>query len=201
MQFPRLRAFVFVTAITVLFSGTASANSFDIDCGGQDDVDTDPAMIVGCNVATVGLIDDLNVDLHFESFSGGEYATDLQITLIHLSTGTSAVIYTGPEVLGPNSIMNASFDDSAQTLPSMLIGDIIGVFLPKESLSAFFGHELSGVWNLSILDTAYPGEGIDLIEWRLRGNQVPELGSGLLLAIGLFGLSRLSNERKVVRIR
>jgi hypothetical protein len=98
MQFARLRFFVLVTAVTILFSGTASANSFDIDCGGQNDVDTDPATIVGCNVATVGFIEDLNIDLHFENLSGGEYATDLQITLIHISTGTSAVIYAGPEV-------------------------------------------------------------------------------------------------------
>ena len=201
MQYDRLCSFMLVTAVTIFFCGTAFADSFDIDCGGQDDVDNDPAIIVGCNVGTVGFINDLNIDLHFENLSGGEYATDLQITLIHISSGTSAVIYAGPEVLGPNSIMNASFDDSAEVLPSMFIGDITGIFLPQEALSAFFGHELSGVWNLSILDTAYPGEGIDLIDWRLTGNQVPELGSGLLLGIGLFALSKLSNERKMVRIR
>ncbi|MEO1916015.1 MAG: hypothetical protein ABGW98_19420, partial [Myxococcales bacterium] len=99
------------------------------------------------------------------------------------------------------SIMNASFDDSAEALPSVLIGDIIGIFLPEETLSAFFGHELSGVWNLSILDRVFPGEGIDLIDWGMTGNHVPELGSGLLLGFGLFALSRLSNERKLGRIR
>ena len=201
MQYARLRSFMLVTTVTIFFCGTAFADSFDIDCGGQDDVDTDPAMIVACNVGTVGFIDDLNIDLHIENLSGGEYATDLQITLIHISTGTSAVIYAGPEVLGPNSFMNASFDDSAEALPSALTGDVIGIFLPEETLSAFFGHELSGVWNLSILDTVFPGEGIDLIDWSMRGNHVPELGSGLLLGFGLFALSRLSNERKLRRIR
>lgn len=176
-------------------AGSSSAAPFDVGCPGATDVDTDPATVVTCNIAVTGTITDLNVTLVIDDLAAAQYATDLQIFLVHVATSISVAVFLGSEVINPQSLMDAIFDDSAVAAPPGS-GDIIGTYLPAELLSTFNGLELSGAWNLEILDaSAYPDEGIDLLEWRLTGSYIPEPGGGLLLALGLFGLVVLSGQK------
>jgi len=185
-----------LSSLLWLPTGASVAAPFDIDCGGASDVDTNPATIVGCNVAQAGTITDLDVYLEIDDDAGTPYATDLGIRLIHLATATAVQLYLGPEVFAPASRMAALFDDSAPTAPPGS-GDIVGSFSPQEALAAFQGLELSGGWELQILDgSPFTDEGIDLVEWRLVGSQVPEPASGLLLAFGLVGLAVLSGHKQ-----
>jgi len=168
-------------------AGNASAG-FSVNCGGATDVDTATVTAIGCSVAETGLIIDLNVALEVDDLAANPYATDLQITLTHVSSATSVSIYLGPGVFGPTSRMDAIFDDSA-TNPAPGSGDIIGAFFPAGSLSAFNGLEFSGDWMLEILDvSAFPNEGIDLIAWRFTGIYNPEPSTSMLVIFGLLGL-------------
>ncbi|MCP4036940.1 MAG: PEP-CTERM sorting domain-containing protein [bacterium] len=115
---------------------------------------------------------------------------------MHIATGTSVNVYLGPQPQNPTSTMDATFDDSAAGAPPSS-GDIIGTFLAADLLAAFNGLELSGQWDLEIIDTTgWANEGIDLVEWRLNGTHVPEPGTGLLLATGLVGLAVLSGRKR-----
>ncbi len=150
---------------------------------------------IGCNVAETGIISDLNVALEIDDLAADPYATDLQIVLTYVASGTSVAIYTGTGVFFPRSRMDAIFDDSAAG-PAPGSGDILGVVLPAASLASFNGFELSGDWVLEILDiSAFPGEGIDLIDWSFSGS-TPEPNTSMLLVAGLLGLSLRFRRRR-----
>ncbi len=190
MKLLRILSCAFAAALWLGATGTAVAAPFDIDCGSATDVDTDPATVVTCNVAQAGTITDLNILLNIDDTVGNPYATDLDITLIHVATGTSVDVYLGTGVNAPQSIMDATFDDeAAATVPGS--GNIIGTFFSAQLLSAFDGLELSGQWDLRITDTTqWTDEGIDLMEWRLEGVVVPEPGLALLLGFVAVALAR-----------
>ena len=183
-----------VAAIWLGAAGNAGA-AFSVNCGGATNVDTNPMTALGCSVGAAGILVDLNVALEINDLAANPYATDLQIILTHVASATSVAIYLGPGVFGPVSMMDAMFDDAAAaTAPGS--GNIIGTFLPNESLSAFNGLELSGDWTLEITDiSAFPDEGIDLIGWRLTGIHTPEPSSLALVAFGLLGLAILSGRK------
>jgi len=92
--------------------------------------------------------------------------------------------------------MAARAADSA-AVPAPTTGNVIGTYLPVEALSTFDGQELSGNWTLSLQDISpWPGEGLDLISWRLVGEQVPEPSTSLLFACGLTGLVIIGRRRR-----
>jgi hypothetical protein len=189
----RLTRYLGAAALTALFAAAqtdrALAVPFDIDCGGWADVDTSSPTLVGCTAGPVGAITDLTVFLEIDDPDGTPYASDLEIILMDDSAGTSVVLYSGSPAFSPDAYMNATFDDAAAVL-APTSGDVIGTYLPVEALSAFDGLELSGDWTLSLQDlSSWPGEGLDLISWRLVGNQVPEPSTLLLFVSGLTGLA------------
>lgn len=194
MKTMRVLLIVLTTACWLGLVDRATATPFDNDCGSLNNIDTDPATTFTCTIAAIGTITDLNVVLNIDNLSGTQYATDLQITLVHVTTGISVAVYLGPEVVNPESRMDATFDDEAVTAPPAS-GDVLGLLTPAGLLSDFDGQELAGDWRIEFLDTAFPDEGIDLISWRLTGSHVPEPGSAVLLSIGLFGLTILSGRK------
>jgi len=177
-------------------SAASSAHAaFMANCGGANDIDTPTVTAIGCNVVETGLIADLNVALEIDDLAGNPYATDLQLTLTHVASGTTVSLYVGTAAFAPTSRMDAIFDDSAGG-PPPASGDILGAVLPVGSLSAFNGLELSGAWVLQVLDiSAFPNDGIDLIDWNFTG-VVPEPTTALLLTSGLLGLTLISGRVK-----
>ncbi len=187
---------VLIMLLANLQTESALAVPFDIDCGGQADIDTDPATLVVCTAVLAGAINDLTVVLEIDDPAGTPYVSDLEIILTDDSTGTSAVLYTGGEVWLPDSYMDATFDDTAGA-PAPTSGDVVGTFLPVDALAAFVGVELSGDWTLSLHDDFLPGEGLDLISWRLVGDYLPEPSTALLVSVGLLGIAVAGRRRSL----
>lgn len=184
-----------VALLINLQTDSALAVPFDIDCGGQADIDTNPATLVACSAGPVGAITDLTVVLEIDDPAGFPYVSDLEIILIDDSTGISVVLYTGAQPGTPEAFMDATFDDAAAAL-APTSGNVIGTYLPVDALSAFDGVELSGGWTLSLQDlTSWTDEGLDLISWRLVGDHLPEPSTALLLAVGLLGIATAGRRR------
>jgi subtilisin-like proprotein convertase family protein len=118
--------------------------------------------------ASSGIIADLDVDLSiFHSFDG-----DLDVTLTHVSTGTSVSLFN--DVGGTNEGFFIRLNDDAGTDISgasnpKLDGAINGTFNPGGTalLSAFNGQDASGEWRLSITDDTGGDTGI-LFGWTLH---------------------------------
>jgi hypothetical protein len=186
-----------IALLANLQTDSALAVPFDIDCGGQVDIDTNPPTLVACSAGAVGAITDLTVLLEIDDPAGFPYVSDLEIILIDDSTGISVVLYSGSQAAAPEAYMNATFDDAAAAL-APTSGDVIGSYLPVDALSAFDGVELSGDWTLSLQDlSSWPDEGLDLISWRLVGDHLPEPSTAILLAIGLFGVAAAGRRRSL----
>lgn len=183
-----------IALLTTLQTESVLAVPFDIDCGGQADIDTNPSTLVACIAGPVGPITELTVVLEIDDPAGTPYVSDLEIILIDDSTGTSAVLYTGAQVWNPDSYMDATFDDTAAA-PAPTSGDVVGTYLPVDALSAFDTVDLSGDWTLSLQDTFFPGEGLDLISWRLVGDYLPEPSTALLVSVGLLGIAVAGRRR------
>ena len=84
-----LGAAVLIALLAHLQTESALAVPFNVACGGQADVDTNPATLVGCTVGTLGTINDLTVSLEIDDPAGFPYVSDLEIILINDATGIS----------------------------------------------------------------------------------------------------------------
>jgi len=190
-----LGAAALIALLASIQTESALAVPFDIGCGGQVDIDTDPPTLAACSVGSLGAINDLTVSLEIDDPAGFAYVSDLEIILTNDSTGISVVLYLGGQTATPEAYMDATFDDAAAAL-APTSGNVIGSYLPVDALSAFDGVQLSGDWTLSLHDlTSWTNEGLDLISWRLVGDQVPEPATALLLAIGLSGIAAAGRRR------
>jgi hypothetical protein len=117
--------------------------------------------------ASAGKIRDLDVALNlFHSFDG-----DLDVSLTHVTTGTSLVLFN--DVGGSNEGFIIRLNDEAGTdigtaSNAKIDGAITGTFNPAgvSTLDAFDGEDASGLWRLTIVDVS-GGDTGTLFGWSL----------------------------------
>lgn len=79
---------------------------------------------------------------------------------------------------------------------SLARSGVAGEVSPARSTWRFPSLELSDDWVLEILGiSALPHQGVEILDWSFDGSYVPEPGTAVLLAIGLFGLAALSGRK------
>lgn len=148
------------------------AQAISFQYGGQPVSDIDsPGATASLNVTDTGIIDELFVSVELEGKNQPElFWTDLDISLSH--DGTTVRLNDGIErsaTIG-GGIFNISFyDQSLQHLPNG--GSVMGQYSPEEPLNfqAFAGQELSGLWELNIQDSMFPGNQDNLVSWSISG--------------------------------
>lgn len=113
-----------------------------------------------------GIIRDLNVGLSIAH----TFAGDLDVTLTHVPTGTSVVLFT--DIGGTDEGFIIRLDDEAGTdigtADNPNDGPVTGVFNPEGAalLSAFDGLDAAGEWRLSVSDDS-AGDVGTLFSWSL----------------------------------
>jgi subtilisin-like proprotein convertase family protein len=182
-----------VMTFALLIGGTNLAEAFNIAGPPANDIDTDPATSIFLNVAETGIITDLDLNINIDA----NYADDVDIFLVH--NGITVHVY---DAIGDNSgsYINATFDDeAAATYP--VNNTVDGTFQSSpDLLSAFDGQDLSGVWELRLVDPGWPGDGTDLIGWSISGATaatVPTMNEwGMIIFITLAGLGSVYYLRR-----
>jgi hypothetical protein len=126
-------------------------------------------------IAAAGTISDLDLRLDI----GHTYVGDLEVRLLHVETGTQAVLIDRPGF--PLLPLGCSRDDISCTLDdeaespaedecSVTPPAIAGRLQPAMPLSAFDGEAIAGTWRLTVADQALADEG-GLFGWCLEPNR------------------------------
>jgi hypothetical protein len=145
-----------------VFTGTYSFGGFP-----QTIADTATLNTTLTVPASAGKIRDLDIAINlFHSFDG-----DLDVTLTHVSTGTSVVLFTDVGSSNEGFLVRLSDEvgtDIATATNPKVDGPIAGFFSPEAPalLSAFDGQDASGVWRLTIVDDS-GGDSGTLYDWSL----------------------------------
>jgi len=206
---PKLVAFSLTALLLSAVSAAATPVPFNFAGPGQVNVDTDPGTEVQLTSLIDGTILDLNV---FLEITGG-HMEDLDLfltspggTTVHFRRDFTTPTIPGDPIPHQSGPIMATFDDDApvphdfQPVNEASVGGIVGTFRPFQSLGAFNGQQLAGVWTLTILDDFFPDDGETLLSWNITGSadieQVPEPVSTLgLLAGGVGWLAALRRRQ------
>ncbi len=100
------------------------------------------------------------------------YVGDLSASLVHVNSGITINLWSN--VADPasfvtcdgNSLDITLDDNGVSSINDQCDTSVVGTFLPEQSLAAFAGQEITGEWQLSILDTAAEDTG-QLVSWCL----------------------------------
>ena len=111
------------------------------------------------NIPFSGMISDVNVTMNITH----TYVSDLTATLTS-PAGTIVQLFDGQ--CGGNNNVDATFDDSGIALVCGTNPAISGIAIPLQSLSTFNNENPSGIWTLTINDTA-DGDGGALNNWSI----------------------------------
>lgn len=189
MKFRQLLAFACKALAISGFSVAASAATMTYNGSAANDVDTMSPTLLTLNVGDTGLLTNLSVYVNI----GQYFADDITLSLIH--DGITVKLYDGHGD-SPYSTIDATFSDSASS-SAPYNDSAIGVFLPVQSLSAFYGTNIFGAWTLQLQDFVVPGDETPLYGWSITTTSgplpspavgVPEPGMLALFGIGLLGL-------------
>lgn len=120
-----------------------------------------PTVTSTLTIQTPGIIDDLDV---VDLIGTHSYISDLTVKLTS-PAGTQVTLWSS--ICGSQENFDVNFDDEATsaTLPCPPTGG--GTYIPNQSLSAFDGENMVGVWTLTIID-GYNQDGGSLTSWGLE---------------------------------
>lgn len=157
-----------------------------------NNVDAAGGVSVFLDVATTGAITDLNFSIE----TNDAFSPALSLSLIS-PLGTNVQVYQSAG--DSTGFFDVTFDDESLNGVSPKGIGLIGNYLPDNALSAFDGEELSGQWELFIIDnTTFNGDGTAVLAWSISGEPVntPEASVLNLLAIGLFAGLLVSRRQR-----
>jgi subtilisin-like proprotein convertase family protein len=101
------------------------------------------------NVTSTDIISDANITVNISH----TWVNDMIITLIS-PAGTQVQLVNRPCTNAPLQNITATFDDSGSTVTCATNPAISGTVQPVQSLAAFNGQSMNGIWTLRVFDAA-----------------------------------------------
>lgn len=120
-------------------------------------------------VPTTGIISDVNISVNISH----SWVNDVTLTLISPS-GTQVQLVAQPCTYASLLNIVATFDDSGSPIVCGVNPAISGTVVPLQSLSAFNGQQMNGIWTLRVLDSVQ-GDGGAINSWSLNICNITEV--------------------------